>query len=477
MVNHFEFEQEISNKKNLFLNFFEYCGNKGINPFNYIPMTVIMRYNSPKLKSNIENFKKLFNNVKDFINDSNVNYADYFSLEHRDNMITNINNARSNNIKEKNNFINPKIAIHDTHIDYNFKNLNYLKKSINTIKNTWILKPTDLFGGKCIQIFNDTDDFEKNLKKFYDGIDKKEENDDSSSDEDENIDKSNDKNYNFKYRTQNVILQKYIEKPFLYNGRKFDCRVWVLITHHMKVYMFKEGHLKTCSTRYDNNSQSKIVHITNYCMQKNHDDFNKFEEGNEVSFPILQKFLDDNYNIYINNEGENKLNNDDEKVDSKIKSQDEDKDNNENDNNHYNEYVNDYIIKEEVKEKFKKKLSVKEDLYPQIIKIIQMTIDSVRQKINKKNRKHCFLILGYDFIIDENFKVWLLEVNKNSGLTISSNLIKKLVPRMIDDCIKLTVDTVFETENTDNGISRFPVDGYSDKENMWMNIDDESVYY
>ena len=128
-----------------------------------------------------------------------------------------------------------------------------------------------------------------------------------------------------------------------------------------------------------------------------------------------------------------------------------------------------------IKNKYKKTLSVRDDLVPQMTKIVQMTIDSVRYKLNKKNRKHCFLVLGYDFIIDENFKVWLLEVNKNSGLSISSDLVGKIIPRMIDDCVKLTVDAVFETENSDRGLSRFPVEGYSDKENMWTLVDMENI--
>ena len=44
--------------------------------------------------------------------------------------------------------------------------------------------------------------------------------------------------------------EKYIEKPFLYKGRKFDVRIWVLLAHNMKVYVFKEGHLKATSSLF-----------------------------------------------------------------------------------------------------------------------------------------------------------------------------------------------------------------------------------
>jgi hypothetical protein len=100
--------------------------------------------------------------------------------------------------------------------------------------------------------------------------------------------------------------------------------------------------------------------------------------------------------------------------------------------------------------------------------IIKHTTHSVKHKINKNLRQHCFVILGYDFMIDVNLKIWLIEINKNPGLSESSNLIKILVPRLIDDSFKLTIDDLFKPKFDDHeNVSPYHVDGYDDSENMW----------
>lgn len=121
-----------------------------------------------------------------------------------------------------------------------------------------------------------------------------------------------------------------------------------------------------------------------------------------------------------------------------------------------------------------------------IKKIIEITTFSVGKKLNRRNSRYCFELLGYDFIIDNNFDVWLLEVNDNPGLCESSPLIKILVPRMIDDALRLTIDKVFNTKYSDNIMinnlykSPFPVPNYSDYENMYeflcnVNIGEEDL--
>eukprot|EP00826_Nyctotherus_ovalis_P065584 TRINITY_DN9642_c0_g2_i1.p2 TRINITY_DN9642_c0_g2~~TRINITY_DN9642_c0_g2_i1.p2 ORF type:complete len:162 (-),score=31.32 TRINITY_DN9642_c0_g2_i1:68-553(-) len=107
-----------------------------------------------------------------------------------------------------------------------------------------------------------------------------------------------------------------------------------------------------------------------------------------------------------------------------------------------------------------------------------MSMNSVRKKLNAEERDFCFEIFGYDFIVDEEFRVWLIEINTNPCLEESSSLLKRVLPRMVgkrdvtvDDALKLTVDQVFPRRRKFDNFTTEPtiyrVDGYSNYENMW----------
>jgi len=62
------------------------------------------------------------------------------------------------------------------------------------------------------------------------------------------------------------VIQKYLEKPLLIKKRKFDIRLWVLVTHDYKCYLFKEGYVRLCSREYNLDSadtDNPFVHLTN----------------------------------------------------------------------------------------------------------------------------------------------------------------------------------------------------------------------
>ena len=82
-------------------------------------------------------------------------------------------------------------------------------------------------------------------------------------------------------------------------------------------------------------------------------------------------------------------------------------------------------------------------LRERMVPIMELTLTSVRQKMNKNNRRYCFEIFGYDFMIDHQLNPWLIEVNTNPCLEESNKLLRQLVPRMLDDAFKLTVDYIF----------------------------------
>lgn len=76
--------------------------------------------------------------------------------------------------------------------------------------------------------------------------------------------------------------------------------------------------------------------------------------------------------------------------------------------------------------------------------VITKTIDSVKRKIDSNKRLGCFEMFGYDFMVDNDMTVWLIEVNTNPCLDESSSLLKQLLPRVVDDAFKLTIDKDFQ---------------------------------
>ena len=75
--------------------------------------------------------------------------------------------------------------------------------------------------------------------------------------------------------------------------------------------------------------------------------------------------------------------------------------------------------------------------------MIVRSIFAAKDVIDPHKRKSCFELFGYDFIIDEDFNLWLIEVNTNPCIEESSTILKIYLPRMINDMLKLSVDAFF----------------------------------
>ena len=377
-VNHFEFHSELTNKANTFINLFRYCEFNDIDLFSFYPLTIILSSNQDYLLTQIEGFKKCYQDLPNLISNSEED---------------NSNNNNNTNL------------INKYYINYFYVNLSRKIGSLQKMKipkthyigkNLWILKRTNLNRGRQMKVLSNIDEIIKEINLMFG-----------------------------EKKPNNLIIQKYIEAPLLYNGRKFDIRIWVLFTFVGKcdkyeVYVFKEGHLKACSDIFNIDSDNLFIHLTNYSVQKYNKNFSKVEIGNEISFQLFQEELN----------------------------------------------------------RQKSGKNFKKDIFPEILKIIGITSKAVKNKINIMNRKNCFEIFGYDFILDINYHPFLLEINTNPGLEESSPLIKMLVPRMINDALRLTIDKSFENQDGNDkkkNLYKFHVDGYNDEENMWLKLKTKKI--
>ena len=77
-----------------------------------------------------------------------------------------------------------------------------------------------------------------------------------------------------------LIVQEYIVRPLLYNGRKFDIRAYMLITWHngkAKAYWYQDGYVRTSSNFFNLSEMSNpYIHLTNDAVQKNSDQYGQF---------------------------------------------------------------------------------------------------------------------------------------------------------------------------------------------------------
>lgn len=181
-----------------------------------------------------------------------------------------------------------------------------------------------------------------------------------------------------------AILQKYMENPLLINKRKFDIRCYALITSvnkKLKAYFYQEGYLRTSAAEFTLKSlENKFAHLTNDAVQIKSDDYGKYEPGNKLSFEEFQRYLDENYpDLHID---------------------------------------------------------FRRDLFSQIRSLVTDSIRAACDKLDPNRRCHCSEIMGYDFMIDDKFNVYLIEINTNPCLEVTSPLLSRIIPAFLDDTFR-----------------------------------------
>ena len=246
-------------------------------------------------------------------------------------------------------------------------------------KAIWIVKPVNMSRGRGVHILKDDAEFKFLLKKS--------------------------KNLNI----VQYLISRYIDKPHLINNKKYDLRIYVLVISFspLRIYLYNNGLVRFATEDYKKGDYENVyIHLTNYSINKNNlkykpnqnnMDFTKSDNGGQGEGNEENEIDDDSskwslveYKYFFQ-----KLGN--EKIMEKIWKQ-----------------IEEIVIKTI--------LSVSEDYYKEI-------------SINKINS--LFELYGFDIMIDENYKAWLIEVNVNPRLHCTSPLDLSIKTDLITDIFNI----------------------------------------
>lgn len=100
---------------------------------------------------------------------------------------------------------------------------------------------------------------------------------------------------------EHMLCQQYMSKPFLIDGFKFDLRVYALVTScdPLRIFVFKDGLGRFATAKYVPPSHINVsnvyMHLTNYAINKNSNDFIRDEEsGSKRRISTINSWLHEN---------------------------------------------------------------------------------------------------------------------------------------------------------------------------------------
>ncbi|XP_059676262.1 tubulin monoglutamylase TTLL4 isoform X3 [Gavia stellata] len=189
-----------------------------------------------------------------------------------------------------------------------------------------------------------------------------------------------------------LLVQRYLHKPYLIGGKKFDLRIYVYVTCYdpLRVYLFKDGLVRFASCKYSSSMKSlsnKFVHLTNYSVNKKNMEYKS--NSDETACQGHKWALKALWN-YLTQKG-----------------------------------VNSEAIWEKIKDIVIKTIIASEPYVNSLVKTY------VRRPYC------CHELFGFDIMLDENLKPWILEVNISPSLHSNSPLDVSIKGQMIRDLLNL----------------------------------------
>ncbi|XP_078515389.1 tubulin polyglutamylase TTLL7 [Lissotriton helveticus] len=170
---------------------------------------------------------------------------------------------------------------------------------------------------------------------------------------------------------EHLIVQEYLDKPFLMEGYKFDLRIYILVTScdPLRIFLYNDGLVRMGTEKYYPPSESNLsqlyMHLTNYSVNKHNENFERDEtedKGSKRSIRWFTEFLQTNDHDVV-------------------------------------KFWND------ISELVVKTLIVAE---PHVLHAYRMC----RPGQPTGSESVCFEVLGFDILLDRKLKPWLLEINR-----------------------------------------------------------------
>ncbi|KAL6120012.1 ttll10 [Pungitius sinensis] len=183
------------------------------------------------------------------------------------------------------------------------------------------------------------------------------------------------------------IVQHYIQRPLLLRGKKFDVRSYLLIacTAPYMVF-FRHGYVRLTCDLYDPSSNNLSSHLTNQYMQKKNPMYSQLKEDTVWSMESFNTYVNDKFQVAKG------------------------------------------LPRDWVLGAFAKRMQ----------QIMTQCFLAVKSKLDC--RLGFFDLIGCDFMVDEDFKVWLLEMNSNPALETNCKVLKEVIPTTVVETLDVTLE-------------------------------------